>query len=341
MSLHAVITTINRPTEAVRKFEDQFGQRLHIVADKKTPKRWRCGDARVLSLDRQLKAPDRKLRALGNGIPIGHYARKNLGYLVAMQEGAELIYDTDDDNIPNEHWKTRSANCEVARLEGTGEWCNVYRHLSIEPVPFWPRGLPLDKIHADASRIRDQINVYCPVQQGTANHAPDVDAIYRLVFPISAPNFDLYQSVILPPLTWCPFNSQTTWWFKEAFFLMYLPSFVSFRMTDIWRSFVAQRCLWEEGFSVAFHAPAEVIQLRNKHDLMRDFVDEIPGYLHNTEICRRLAKTRMKTGPRGAVTGVNLVRCYESLHKGGFVCKDELRLARLWVDHVEHTLYGP
>jgi len=32
--------------------------------------------------------------------------------------------------------------------------------------------------------------------------------------------------------------------------LMYLPIKASFRMTDIYRSFVAQRCLWELGEGV-------------------------------------------------------------------------------------------
>ena len=78
--------------------------------------------------------------------------------------------------------------------------------------------------------------------------------------------------VWLGPETWCPFNSQSTWWFPVAYPLMYLPSRVSFRMTDIWRGFVAQRCLWELGKGIVFHA-AEVVQRRNPHALLRDFAD--------------------------------------------------------------------
>ena len=48
-------------------------------------------------------------------------------------------------------------------------------------------------------------------------------------------------------------------------------------MTDIWRSFVAQRILQENDWAVLFHAPT-VSQERNEHDLMRDFADEVPGY---------------------------------------------------------------
>jgi hypothetical protein len=45
--------------------------------------------------------------------------------------------------------------------------------------------------------------------------------------------------------------------------------------------------------SVSFHAPT-VEQLRNEHDLMKDFADEVVGYLRNREIgeilTRRLAE---------------------------------------------------
>jgi hypothetical protein len=39
-------------------------------------------------------------------LPSKHYARKNLGYLIAIKNGAEIIIETDDDNIPEKNfWK--------------------------------------------------------------------------------------------------------------------------------------------------------------------------------------------------------------------------------------------
>src|SRR5581483_5657775 len=102
------------------------------------------------------------------------------------------------------------------------------------------------------------------------------------------------------------FNSQTTWWWPEAFPLLYLPSFCSFRMTDIWRSFVAQRCLWELGHGLVFHA-SEVIQERNQHNLLRDFGDEVSGYLQNSRLTAALQELRLQPGP--AAAGANLIAC--------------------------------
>jgi hypothetical protein len=58
-------------------------------------------------------------------------------------------------------------------------------------------------------------------------------------------------------------------------------------MTDIWRSFIAQRIAWTCGWNILYHE-ATMQQDRNQHDLLKDFEDEIPGYLHNARICRQL-----------------------------------------------------
>ena len=94
--------------------------------------------------------------------------------------------------------------------------------------------------------------VWCPIQQGLVDDDPDVDAIYRLVLDLPF-QFEPGASVALGPGAWCPFNSQNTSWWPEAYPLMYLPAYCSFRMTDIWRSFVAQRIAWVNGWSVLFH----------------------------------------------------------------------------------------
>ena len=72
---------------------------------------------------------------------------------------------------------------------------------------------------------------------------------------------------------------------KEFFPLLYLPSFVTFRFTDILRGFVAQPILWKAGFNLGF-TEATVFQERNAHNYVRDFESEIPMYLHTEKINR-------------------------------------------------------
>lgn len=110
--------------------------------------------------------------------------------------------------------------------------------------------------------------------------------------------------------------------------VLYLPSFCSFRMTDIFRSFVAQRCLWELGFGLVFHAP-EVIQERNPHNLLRDFADEVPGYLQNPAIVRALERLCLRCGPDRLPENIRL--CYEELVRISVLPPRELTLVDAWL----------
>jgi hypothetical protein len=137
--------------------------------------------------------------------------------------------------------------------------------------------------------------------------------------------------------SWCPFNSQNTTWWSDAFPLLYLPAYCSFRMTDIWRSFVAQRVAWEQGWSVLFHEPT-VRQERNEHNLMRDFRDEVPGYLHNDSIREALAA--LKLAPGVERLGENLLTCYECLVEMSLVGREELPLLSAWLEDLARARQG-
>jgi hypothetical protein len=171
----------------------------------------------------------------------------------------------------------------------------------------------------------------CPIQQGLANENPDVDAIYRLIAELPQ-SFRKDRRVALAAGSWCPFNSQNTTWWRDAFPLLYLPSYCSFRMTDIWRSFIAQRIAWTNNWSVLFHEPT-VRQERNEHNLLRDFRDEVPGYLHNKSICEALEKLSLRSGVENL--GENLLICYETLMGMELIDRKELELIKAWLEDLE------
>ena len=101
-------------------------------------------------------------------------------------------------------------------------------------------------------------------------------------------------------------------------------------MCDIWKSFIAQRCLWELGYGITFHAP-EVFQDRNQHDLDRDFADEVPGYTRNKEIADVLSRLQLRSGE--AQIGDNLRRCYKALVAAGIFPPAELEVVELWLEN--------
>jgi hypothetical protein len=79
---------------------------------------------------------------------------------------------------------------------------------------------------------------------------------------------------------------------------------------------------------VLFHE-ATVWQERNEHDLMRDFADEVPGYLHNRAIAARLHSLDLPAGVDHL--GRNLRACYAALIGLGVIGGDELALLDAWL----------
>jgi hypothetical protein len=244
---------------------------------------------------------------------------------LALQEGAEIIVETDDDNFPGgEFWESRSRNV-FARIQNISGWSNVYRYFSDSNI--WPRGFPLEEIHEPLHPIQDSGIVDSPIQQGLTDANPDVDAVYRLTMSLPQ-SFRKENPVALGKEVWCPFNSQNTTWWREVAHLMYLPSYCSFRMTDIWRSFVAQRIAWENRWTVTFHQ-ATVCQHRNVHNLLCDFEEEIAGYLGNAKMVKILSGLSLKQGAIGIPD--NLRTCYSALVGAGFFKQDEMVLLDAWL----------
>ncbi len=326
-----VITSIAADTLPVlHTFAKECSERnidFILIGDTKSPATFSIDGCDFWSVERQLQTQF-SFAAL---CPTRHYARKNIGYLIAMQQGCDNIVETDDDNLPREEfWSQHTRNVKAYDVKGQG-WLNVYHYFS--DVFIWPRGLPLEELQKQLPDVDtfDMKEVLCPIQQGLADENPDVDAVYRLTYPLPL-SFNKSQPLALGQDTWCPFNSQNTYWYKEAFPLLYLPAYCSFRMTDIWRSYVAQRIAWANNWSILFHE-ATVWQERNQHNLMKDFEDEIPGYLNNAKICSELASLPIKGGKENIME--DLIMCYDMLVEKGFVGSEEKQLIRAWVEDVK------
>jgi len=68
------------------------------VADSKTPASWQLDGVVFLSLEMQREM---NLSILQHNLTAS-YARKMVGFLYAIRQGAQLIFETDDDNFPLE-----------------------------------------------------------------------------------------------------------------------------------------------------------------------------------------------------------------------------------------------
>lgn len=347
MERSLIITTIAPPNHVLQQYAEackQHGIEFIIAGDRKSPADFNLPGSDYWSIERQLSSRYRS----AHSIPENHYARKNIAYLAAIAGGHRVIMETDDDNLPYESfWKQSTQEVQGKMIVKKG-WVNIFSLFSDEMI--WPRGFPLEAIldqtpgarPAGQATIPDplieqtagSVTYNCPIQQGLADDNPDVDAVFRLTRDLPL-KFRPGLSYILGKDSWCPFNSQNTVWFGEAFPLLYLPSKCSFRMTDIWRSFVAQRIAWEYGWNIAFYSPT-VYQERNEHNLLKDLEDEVPGYLNNSAIARTLENLDLSADPDKIYD--NLLKCYEALVGMGLVGMEEISILSDWIEDLKGVM---
>lgn len=335
--MDVVITSIFPPTTGAVKLAEGLsrdcGGRLWVVGDRKSPSTYDLEGATFLGIEAQGSDGSR----LAAKLPENCYSRKNLGYVAAIWAGARFVVETDDDNIPLDSFWEKRIERFAAREVNVDGWYNVYKDFS--DVVIWPRGYPLEEIrveHSTGMHDAGLIEGESLVVQGLADGDPDVDAIFRLTRDLPV-TFEDGPPVRLQEGCWCPFNSQNTTFFRSAFPLLYLPSYCSFRMTDIWRSFVAQRCLWAMGSTLAF-TRATMFQERNNHSLLRDFEQEIPGYLANEKIRAVLEAIDLQPGREAETVSNNLVSCYRALVAADILPEKELPLIDIWCDDILSVL---
>ena len=327
MSVAYVITSIQPPTpgvEEIARRATRDGSRLFVLGDRKSPSNWTCAGADYLDFEAQQKLPFNLAREL----PANTYGRKMLGYLLATEAGFTSIRETDDDNAPLDEFFSAVPESVLAReVREPTRFINIYAFFTERPI--WPRGLPLAHSRSEIAPTID-CHVSGPLLlQAVANGDPDVDAIYRLTAPDTSPvTFRQDQPLAVRAGTWTPFNSQATTWPQVLLPLMYLPSTCSFRMTDIWRSYIAQRLAPGLGASLVITGPT-VYQDRNEHDLMRDFSDEIEGYVGYERFVEVLETTSIAGNGTAVLDDLRIV--YEALVAANFFTADELSILDAWL----------
>ena len=306
-----------------------------MVGDNKTPCDWKHKECDFISIEDQKKGAFKISRHL----PENHYTRKNVGYLYALKNGASMIIDTDDDNYPSEQKWLELLNNETHTLylkdKESLTFKNVYTHFSKPETPFWPRGFPLNKLTTEDSIIMPEEVISSSkdetvgLWQCMVEGDPDIDAIHRLIFK-KTPSFMRSEPIIFGRNNLCSFNSQNTLWKNKSIFpLLYLPATVSFRFTDILRSYIAQAIMGRKKIYLGFY-PSTSFQERNDHNLMVDFKSEICMYQRTEEIVSVINEAVKQH----CSISDNLVNAYSSLERIGVVDQTELLLLDHWLKDI-------
>ncbi len=325
MQQYIVITSINQATESVREFSKLMDYKVIVVGDKKTPSDWYCENVDYLSISRQREIGTSLYKVL----PYNHYCRKMMGYLYCIENQAQVIIDTDDDNIPKPGWKFPAFDGEFLQTSEGNGFINIYEYYT--DMKIWPRGLPLDKINSKYDFSENQLKkgLKVGIWQGLADEDPDVDAIYRLTNNQSC-YFKEQGPIVLGKGTVSPSNSQNTAYIKELFPLLYLPTFVTFRFTDILRGIIAQPIMWLYNYHLGY-TDATVVQKRNPHDYFQDFISEIPMYKFGESVFEITCNTISKN----FTLVENLYRVYDELSRQEIVKSEEMNVLTAWLCDIE------
>jgi len=84
---------------------------------------------------------------------------------------------------------------------------------------------------------------------------------------------------------------------------------------------ITHRILWTNGWHLSFQS-SNSHQERNEHDLIKDFEDEISGYLNNHPIVEELKALDLKAGAENIFD--NLRACYRLMTDKNYIDKKEL-----------------
>ena len=233
----AVCTTVFEPSPAILRLIALKSWSVVIVGDVGgAPFHLNASHAVFLGVDDQ-KQLSSKYSALLELLPWRHFGRKNIGYLYAVMNGADVIWDFDDDNVlkNDQELAVPTDNIFQVQLDSGCDVFNPYPAMG-DPSgvdgripPTWPRGLPLDTIgHACNYTMSPSTMQRVAVVQSLADNDPDVDAIFRLTRGVPF-KFDNHKrkTLVLPNAALAPWNAQATLVLQPAFWGLLLPVTVS------------------------------------------------------------------------------------------------------------------
>ena len=288
MNKYIILTSISEPTVATLKYceiADQKDWKLIFIGDLKTP------HASYQALETKHKnfmymTPEQQEQLypeLSKTIGWNKCQRRNIGWVYAYDQGADLVATSDDDNIPYDNWGDEIFVGQEIEMDN-------YEHLTanaFDPISptehneLWHRGYPIEFVPIKNNiEYKGKIKRKVLVQADFWDGDPDVDAICRITKkPIVKFNdFKPFGSTQI-----APFNSQNTFLAREV-----IPYYVVFpylgRMDDIWGAYVLQHFFPD---SVIYNK-ATVYQDRNVHNLVNNMMDEVIGYRNTLNLINDL-----------------------------------------------------
>lgn len=335
---------------------------LYVIPDHKTPASVAAAAADARSRGFNVICPSlaeqdaflSRLGAPSDFIPYNSDNRRNVGFLMAIESGSEVLVSIDDDNFAfpevdfvGEHHVVGHLSTDP-HVRSSDPWFNLCTLLtSSGSGEFFARGFPYAAQRASRTVTFDAQAAPIPIAMnaGLWLDEPDVDAIYRLsrrpkIRGFTGPN------IILGPEVWSPINTQNTSLTREAALTYYyvrmgfqLQGLKIDRFGDILSGYLTQKVVKHRQQAIRVGTPV-LDHRRTPHNLFKDLYHELAGIVLIEEFVPWL-----QTVP---LSGSSCLEAYSSLademlgmasHQRGFIWDDggrefvqeTARLMQTWI----------
>jgi hypothetical protein len=268
--------------------------RLIVIPDRKTPDPLfkKCDQLRQAGFNIQcptLTEQDDYLKKFGTFaalVPYNTDNRRNIGYLMALEQGDDILLSLDDDNYClGETYKTSSLVCAEAvtlpAVHSSNGWFNFCDLLDLKPdFTFYPRGFPHHKRHQNPTLTFPEETGPVRMNVGLWLQEPDLDATTWLTAPVRATGFK-GKSYLLGQDTWGPINTQNTAMHRDLIVSYYyvrmgypLAGMPIDRYGDIFSGYLSQACIRHMKHRIRVGTPV-ADHRRNSHNYLRDLASEM------------------------------------------------------------------
>jgi hypothetical protein len=247
------------------------------------------------------EAFDDKAKDVEKIIPYNSIRRRNLGYLRALELGANVIVTIDDDNYPRdmswllEHLSalgTTEVLPTVLSRSGIVNPCHILK-FNRSNLRVYSRGYPFSKLFCDTFDVELRSGGRVALNMGLWTMSPDVDAYTNILYPDLKSlgiREECHRRYALALNNYMPVNTQNTSFIKElapAFYNVLMDTTIHGvrldRYDDIWAGLFALKLIHSLGYRATFGTPLTEHK-RNKHDYVLDLKSELIGMSLNNII---------------------------------------------------------
>ena len=273
---------------------------------------------------------------------LNSYARKNIGYLYAIQHGAKEIFEIDEDIVISD---LNSFNFNISiynvyfATRNDSRMINPYIHFGEKNI--WPRGFRLNDIgHQHHNKFHAVIGrnlLLTPlIYQGLINGVPDTDSIFQKIMPSFEFKFSFAEPFIYFPGNFVPINSKNTKYLYEIFPFLALFSTISEDLSDIFRGYILQYFAWRHNGFVVFHS-SNNYRLKNNLSKSSNFNEEKNLFYNLDKFLFILNANIISNSKINEVD--KLCNIIENLINFGFLGEKDLKIYKAYIEDLSNIGY--